>query len=107
DHRAMAPLREDIAPRYAEVARDDLEDVLDLDPPRLDAVHEIADHRLCDVDGDRRAHVLPRRMEPGYGALQLPPALLQPVGQQLQDVAVDLEGRVELALLLHPLLEDA
>ena len=73
---------ERIALRHAEVPRDDAQDVLDLDAARLDALHEIADDRLGDVERDRRAHVLPRRIEAGDGAFELAAAFRQPVGEQ-------------------------
>src|SRR4051812_41885302 len=62
-HRAMPALREDVLLGHGKVPRDDAQDVLDLDAARLDALHEIADDGLGDVERDRRAHQLPGEIE--------------------------------------------
>src|SRR5262249_38373049 len=106
-HRAVPALREDVPLRYAEMTGHDLEDVLDLDAPRLHAMDQLARHRLGDVERDGRAHVLPGGVEPSDRALELAAALSQSLGQQLENVARHLERGIEMALLMHALLENA
>src|SRR5689334_3985715 len=85
-HRAVTALREDVAFRDAVVARDDAQDVLDLDPAGLDALDQVTDGGVDHVDSDRRAHVLPDRVQPRDDTLQLAAALGQPLGQQSERV---------------------
>ena len=59
-----------------------------------------------DVERDGRVHQLPGQVEAVDGAFQLAAVLRQPVGQELEHLAGQLEGGIGQALLLHPPLQD-
>ena len=50
---------------------------------RLDALHEIADDGLGDIERHGRVHQLPGQIEAVDGAFELAPALGEPIGEQL------------------------
>src|ERR1700704_3632701 len=85
--------------------RDDAQDVLDLDAAWLDALYEVADDRLGNIERDGRTHQLPGEIEAIDGAFELAPALRQPVGEQGNHFAGDLEGGISGALFLRALLQ--
>ena len=87
------------------MARDDTQDVLDLDAPRLEVLHEIADHGLGDIERDRRAHVLPRRVKPGDRAFEFATVLRQAHRQKVDDIARKRERRIGGALFAQTLFQ--
>src|SRR5262249_45165587 len=81
-HRSVSSLRENVLLGNGKVTRNDAQDILNLDASRLDALDEIADDRLGDIECDGGAHQLPREVEAIEGALELASTLCQPVRQQ-------------------------
>ena len=89
----------------AKCLRNDAQDVLDLDPPGLDALDKITNDGLRNVHCDRRMHQLPSEIQAIDGAFQFPAALRQPVCKQGDHVSRYLEGRVGRPLLLGALFQ--
>src|SRR5262245_64762402 len=76
-HRTMPAIRQYVLLGHGVVPRHDAQDVLDLYAARLDALHEIADDGLSDIERDRRTHQLPGEIKAIDGAFQLTAALGQ------------------------------
>src|SRR5436189_33675 len=98
----MAALREDVLLGHGKMPRDDAQDVLDLDAAWLDALHEVADDRLGNVERDGRAHQLPGELEPVDDVLELLLGLL--AAHEFEVIDEQDVDRPELVLEGHGIL---